>query len=162
MGENRGKKFEQVVRDSFNRIDDTYVLRLYDPQGGYSSVANPCDFIVFRHNRMYMIECKTIHGNTFPIFSNDPKKKFGNISTNQGYGMLRASQYGVVAGVIIWWVDRDVTRFIPIGEIEAMNYGGDKSIRYDTDRGILIDGKKKRVFFDYNMETFFENFENEG
>ena len=160
MAQNRGKQFEQVVKDSFEKDENTYVLRLYDPQGGYVSVANPCDFIIYRNHQMYMVECKSVHGNTFPIFSNDPKKRFGNISNNQMYSMLHATQRGVVAGVLVWWVDRDVTRFIEVQDIEALHSGGDKSIRFDTDRGTLIEGNKKRVFFDYNMESFFREFEN--
>ena len=53
---NRGKDFEAVVKEGIEKTG-TYVLRLYDPQGGYASVANPCDFIAFRNHKMFMIEC---------------------------------------------------------------------------------------------------------
>ena len=159
MAQSRGKEFEAIVKDCFEQVRDTYILRLYDPQGGYLSVANPCDFVVYRHKQMYMIECKSVHGNTFPIYGNDPKKKYGNISNTQWQGLLDATRYGVVSGVMIWWIDTDTTKFIPIQLIKQLRDSGAKSIRYDTDLGILIEGKKKRVFFDYDFEKFFSNFE---
>lgn len=160
-GVNRGKDFEAVVKEGLENTG-AYVLRLYDPQGGYASVANPCDFVVFHRNSigyadMYMIECKSLHGNTFSIYSNDPKKKYGKVSNTQWEGLLEARNKGVVAGVLIWWIDHDVTKFIPIEALNRIRNGGAKSIRYDID-AYSIDGKKKRIYFDYDFSDFFENF----
>jgi hypothetical protein len=105
-----------------------------------------------------------VHGNTLP---------FSNITDNQWEGMLKAAQHkGVIAGVICWWVDKDVTMFMPIQLLDYLHKKGDKSIRYDCDWNIgepgdkpftfknvyeciPIQGKKKRVFFDYDMNAFF-------
>lgn len=156
MAQNRGKQFEEVVKDCFNQCTDTYALRLYDPQGGYVAVANPCDFIFYHRPKMYMVECKTIHGNTLPIYSPDPKKPYGNISRTQWEGLLEASKYGVVAGVMCWWVDNDVTRFLPIQSLVAYRAAGSKSVRYDydLDNSLIIKGEKKRVFFNYDFTEF--------
>ena len=160
MGINRGKDFEAIVKESIERVGGAYILRLYDPQGGYVSVANPCDFVAYKRPQMFMIECKSVHGNTLPIFSNDPKKKYGNISNTQWEGMLAATEFGVVAGVLVWWIDRDVTRFIPVQQLHSIRETGAKSIRYDLDipDSILISGTKKRIYFDYDFSSFFENF----
>ena len=158
-GVNRGKDFEGIVKACMEEVSDTYVLRLYDPQGGYAGVANPCDFVVYHKQlQMYMIECKSLHGNTLSIFSNDPKKKYGKVSNTQWEGMLQATDYGVVAGLLVWWIDKDVTRFIPIQEAERLRSAGAKSIRYDADipNSIYIEGKKKRVYFDYDFQNFFQ------
>ena len=73
---------------------------------------------------------------------------------------MQATKSGVFAGVIIWWVDKDVTKFIPIQMLQAMKLKGAKSIRYDVVASsgyypIELTGKKKRVFFDYDMDAFF-------
>lgn len=155
MAVSRGKAFEDIVKECVEQVPDTYILRLYDPQGGYLSVSNPCDFIAYHGRQMYMLECKSLHDNTFSIFSNDPKKKYGKVSNTQWEGMLKATQFGVVAGLLIWWIDKDVTKFVPIQEAESLRNSGAKSIRFDTDKGIDIKGIKKRVYFDYDFTDFF-------
>lgn len=162
MSINRGKDFEGEVQTALEKDERTYVLRLYDPQGGYAGVANPCDFIVYHHDEwsvpeMYMLECKSLHGDRLSIYGNDPKKKYGKVSNKQWEGMLEASKHGVVAGVLIWWIDRDVTKFIPIQDLQRMREEGLKSIKYDV-QAFNIEGTKKRVYFDYDFKTFFENF----
>lgn len=157
MSVNRGKQFEDAVSKG---ISDTgsYVLRLYDPQGGYLSVANPCDFVVWNNHQMFMFECKSTHENTLSIYSNDPKRKYGKISNTQWEGMLEASKHGVVAGVVCWWIDKDVTKFIPIQRLQELREQGNKSVRYDIEGVYLIGGRKKRVLFDYDFQPFFEKF----
>ena len=157
MAVNRGKDFEAIVKDCFEQVPNTYILRLYDPQGGYVAVANPCDFVIYHDSKMYMLECKSVHDNLLPIYSPNPKKKYGNISNTQWEGMLEATKYGVVAGVLCWWIDKDVTRFLPIQSLEEYRNGGAKSIRYDFDLkdSIIINGSKKRIYFDYDFSNFF-------
>lgn len=155
MSTNRGKDFENVIRECFNKVPNTNVERMADPVQGYLGVRNHCDFIVYHKPQEYHIECKSVHGNTFP---------FSNLTKNQWEGLLEVSKIdGIIAGVIVWWVDKDVTRFIPIHVLQCMRdimlY---KSVRYDTiDVGPIYDikGKKKRVFFDYDMEEFFKEVE---
>lgn len=159
---NRGKVFEDIVKECLEKDPYTYALRLYDPQGGYAGVANPCDHIAFRelNSKFYMIECKSLHGNTLSIFGNDPKKKYGKISNTQWEEMSRASHYNVVAGVMVWWIDADVTKFIPIQALERIRNSGAKSIRYDLEipEGCIIEGEKKRVYFDYDFTSFFKKY----
>ena len=172
MAENRGKKFEAAVREAFEKVPDTSVIRLPDPTSGYLGIRNVSDYIVYHYPHQYFIECKSVHGNTLSIYSKDPKKKYGNITNNQWEGMLQEGmKYGVVAGVICWWIDHDITRFLPIQVLEYLRIRGDKSIRYDLEftatlwtpsttarRCPIIDitGKKKRVFFEYDMKNLFD------
>ena len=160
MAINRGKQFEDVIKTCIEKVGGVNVLRLHDQTNGYIGSKNPCDFIAYKYPYQYAIECKSIHGNTFP---------FSNITDNQFKELLKMSNVrGIVAGVIIWWVDKDVTLFIPIQTIQQMKSVGIKSIRYDvwddcegdTDI-VLISGIKKRVFFDYDFEQFFKEVEDD-
>ena len=156
--ENRGKKFEQIIRECFERVDGVSIDRLHDQTTGFRGSKNICDFIVYKEPYEYYFECKSIHGNTFP---------FTNITDKQWEGLFQKSKIqGVFAGVIVWWVDKDITLFIPIQELIAWRaIAGKKSIRYDD--GLYSDlecyplvGKKKRVFFDYDMEALLNAISN--
>lgn len=162
MAENRGKKFEGVIKEAFLKVPNTSVVRLPDPTSGYLGVRNISDFIVYHYPHQYFIECKSVHGNTLSIHSNDPKKWYGNITNNQWEGMWEMAHInGVIAGIICWWVDRDVTKFIPIQTLQRLKDNGYKSVKYTIDdlSVMNIPAKKKRVFFEYDMKSFFENVE---
>lgn len=159
MAINRGKAFERVIRDSFEKLHDVSVDRLHDQTSGYKSTsANPCDFIVYKKPHIYYLECKAIHKNTLNFEA--------HITKNQWDSLLEKSEIdGVVAGVLCWWVDHDITKFIPIQMLQAMKENGGKSIAHDCIacngyHAINISGVKKRVFFDYNMYDLFNAIEN--
>ena len=155
MAINRGKQFEEVVRQCFERVPNTSVIRLPDPTNGYLGIRNISDFIVYNYPNQYFIECKSVHGNTLP---------FSNITDNQWNGMLEMSKIkGVIAGVVCWWVDKDKTYFLPIQnlrvqreEFEKKSIGLDYILDSPRTNWIEIKGKKKRVFFDYDMADFIE------
>lgn len=164
MAVNRGKEFEECIRKSFLKVSDVSVDRLPDQMNGYKGGNNICDFIVYSYPYQYYIECKSVHGNTLSIYSNDEKRRYGNISNKQWEGLLEKSfVYGVVAGIICWWVDRGVTLFIDIRALETMRCSGYKSIRYDDDKWtnliFPLKGTKKRVFYDYDMKDFLKTIE---
>ena len=155
MAVNRGKQFEDVVREAFEKVPGVSIDRLHDQTTGWKGSSNICDFIVYREPYEYYFECKSVHGNTLP---------FRNISATQWNGLLEKSFIeGVTAGIICWWIDKDRTLFIPIQTLELMRTVDMKSVRYDaiddcdndTDM-IELKGKKKRVFFDYDMEAFLD------
>ena len=172
MGKNRGKSFEGHIEEAFEKISDVSVVRLHDQTTGYLGSSNHCDFIVYKKPYEYHIECKSVHGNTLSIHS-VPKKDskgvlhgfYGNITDTQWEGLLEKSKIpGVIAGVICWWIDKDVTVFLPIQMLQALKNMSKKSIRYDMEvfcdsngdgyATTAIKGKKKRIFFDYDMEDF--------
>ena len=162
MAQNRGKQFEEVVKKAFLKIPDVSIDRLHDQMNGYLGSSNIADFIVYKKPYEYYIECKSVHGNTLSICGNDPKHKYGNITNKQWEGLLEKSKIkGVIAGVLCWWVDKDVTKFIPIQTLVQLRQTEMKSVRYDL--GCLeimtVLGKKKKVFFDYDMEYFFHQIE---
>lgn len=146
--ENQGKQFEAVVREAFERVPNVSIDRLHDQTTGWKGSSNICDFIVYREPYEYYFECKSVHGNRLP---------FRNITDTQWRGLLEKSKIeGVFAGVICWWIDKDKTVFIPIQTLQKLLNSGNVSYRYDWDSYDVVEikGKKKRVFFEYNMEEF--------
>ena len=146
--QNYGKQFENVVREAFEKVPNVSIDRLHDQTTGWKGSSNICDFIVYREPYEYYFECKSVHGNTLP---------FRNISGTQWNGLLEKSFIeGVFAGIICWWIDKDRTLFIPIQTLQKLLNSGNVSYRYDWDSYDVVEikGKKKRVFFDYDMGEF--------
>ena len=153
-GLDRGKDFEIVIRKAFEAVPQTVVERLPDPTMGYLGVRNRSDFLIYSFPYQYYIECKTIQSYRLPMT---------NITFNQRVGMLEvAKTLGVVAGVMCWFIPEDRTIFMPIQTIEKYRLQGEKSINlrkiWDEDF-IEIQGKKKRVYFDYDMVKFIQTCE---
>jgi hypothetical protein len=167
---NRGKDFEGQVHDGFSKIEGVSIDRLPDPMAGYAGVKNICDFMVYKKPVQYYIECKSCYGNTFSIHSNDPKRKYGNITNNQWEGLLEKSKIpGVKAGILLWFIDHDLTVWLDIRLLQKHRDEGNKSVAYyldwvdftpETDRlWTKIVGTKRRVLFDYNFNYFLEEME---
>lgn len=155
---NRGKDFENVVLKAFENLKDVSIDRLIDPMGGYKGVRNISDYIIYRKPYELYLECKTCYGNTLP---------FSNITQNQWIGMLNKSGIdGCIAGVMIWFIDHNRTIFIPIQVLETAQILGLKSVNIKhLDEDVWdgnyydIQGTKKRIFFEYDMNRFLNELE---
>lgn len=140
---NIGKKFEEVVKKSLLEVTDISVDRIHDQTNGFKGSANVCDFFIYRYPYAYYMECKTVQEARLP---------FANISDNQWRGLYEKSKInGVHAGVICWYRNHNTTKYYDIRDLYEMKELGAKSIRFDSDVGITVSGKKKRVFYDYDM-----------
>lgn len=153
MAINRGKQFENLLKEQFEKIPNISIDRLYDVTTGYKNQNNPCDFIVYRAGNLNYFECKAIHGNTLNFKS--------HIRENQWDKLLAKSKiYGVNAGIICWFIDNDKTIYVDIEYLEMLRESGYKSfnINKDIDKIPLIEleGKKKRILFEYNLKKFLE------
>ena len=62
MAVNRGKQFEDVVREAFEKVEGVSIDRLHDQTNGFRGSQNICDFIVYKYPHQYYIECKSVHG----------------------------------------------------------------------------------------------------
>lgn len=159
MAYNYGKKFEDVVRGAFEKVPGVSIDRLHDQTTGWKGSTNICDFIVYREPYEYYFECKSVHGNTLP---------FSNITETQWNGLLEKSKIeGVFAGIICWFVNKNDTRFFPIQYLQKYKQLGCKSVAAfddsdDVVHPIEIKGKKKRVFFEYDMESFLNEIQYNG
>ena len=149
--ESLGKKFEKRFETDWVRCFPTsYLKRLYDQVSGYKTVSrNECDYISYVNGKLYLIELKTVKGNTFP---------FSNL---RQYDLLlkQAGKEGIVPCVIIWFYDRDTVLFVPVTVCRDMISEGKKSIRFDdfakNESIISIPSTKIRTFMesDYTKVT---------
>ena len=147
---NRGKAFEDVVKKSFDAVNGVSIDRLRDAAKKMKNVDNPSDFIVYKYPHEIYVECKSHKGNTLP---------FNCIRSQQMVQMMKKSYInGVKAGFIIWYIEKDITVWIDVRDVFSYWFNiGEKSINIkDIEKmnGIIIQGKKKRVYFDYDMEDF--------
>ena len=154
---NLGKKFEDVIKESFLKVPGVSIDRLRDAPRKMKNVDNPSDFIVYKYPHEIYVECKSHKGNTLP---------FSCIREEQIKGMTeKAKIEGVKAGVIVWFIDHDLTVWIPINEIVFWRDIGNKSINIkniqdkhiERIKHIVIQGKKKRIYYDYDMNKFLED-----
>lgn len=158
---NRGKDFENEIKSCFDLIPNVSVDRLPDPMGGYSGVKNICDFCVFQSPDNFYLECKCLYGNTLNYKS--------AISQNQWDGMLEKSKIPrCLAGIVVWFIDYDVTTFIPIQilaehrnkgnkSLNILNITGDNPSDYPQITHFPVPGVKKRVMFRYFGEDFLKS-----
>lgn len=145
---NRGKDFEKEIKSCLELVPNVSIDRLPDPVGGYSGVRNICDFTAFHAPDNFFIECKCLYGNTLNYK--------GAITQNQWDGMLEKSKIRrCVAGVVVWFIDYDVTAFVPIQYLTEHRNKGNKSLNILDITGdnsithFLLDGVKKRTMFRY-------------
>ncbi len=149
---NIGKKFEEAVRKSFELVPDVSIDRLRDAPKKLKGVDNPSDFIVYKKPHELYVECKSHRGNTLP---------FSCIRKEQLDGMSEKwLKPGVVAGFIIWFIDHDLTVWVSIDMIKTLMWFGYKSLNIkDLEKipHLVVPGKKKRIYFEYDMKQFLED-----
>lgn len=153
---NRGKAFEQRIKEACLSMPDVSVDRIPDQMGHYKGARNICDFIVYRYPTEYYLECKSVYDTSFPL---------SNITDDQLKGLVRKSNIpGVIAGIVVWFIDLDLTYFIPITYIRILKEADIKSINpkkdYWNELGtdlwkFPVSGKKDRVYYKYNLEPLF-------
>lgn len=148
---NKGKQFEQVIHQAFSKVPDVSIDRLRDAPRKLKGVDNPSDFIVYKKPHEVYVECKSHKGNTLP---------FSCIREEQWNGMLDKSEIaGVYAGVIIWFIDHDITVWVDITDLYLWKYDHVSLNIKDLDKipHLVVSGRKKRVYFDYDMNKFLED-----
>ena len=143
---NRGKQFESRFQKDWKRcFPNTLVLRLKDDTSGYyGNSKNPCDFICFPGNKLYMLEVKSHYTNRFPFSA------FTQYDTLITYKDCK----DVEIGLIVWFIDFDRVIYFPLESIIKMREDGLKSINLNKVEElnkynhIEIPSQKKRVFLE--------------
>ena len=154
---NRGKQFEARIQAAFECVPNCVAWRLKDQIGKYKHVSNPCDFFFYKKPTFYAIECKSVKGASLPFTNIREKEQIDDLHELHG-------KYGVVAGFIIWFIDKDETVFVSHEVIYLMYKSGKKSIslnaihELDSEDWCVIDGKKRRTYYDYDVSVFLEKF----
>lgn len=154
MSKNDGKAFEKLIRDKLKTIRNVSVDRIND-NVGYAGAYNIADLIVYRKPCKFYLELKTIKGTSFP---------FSNINLNALMDMQYAQLVdGVGCYFIIWFKDLDKTIAISSEELYIKIHGyNKKSIGVNSFKDfefIEVNGKKKRKFYDYDLEQLLDKLE---
>jgi len=107
----RGKEFEKRFESDWNKsVPDSLCYRLYDTMGGYKAISNVGDFICYKYPFIYLLDCKSIQGNTLPFSDLRQYEK-----------MLEYKDLtGVFVGFIVWFVDHDRVLWIPVQTMEKI------------------------------------------
>ncbi len=144
-----GKNFESIFKAQMSKVENVYVMRLYDQVSFKYGSKNPCDFIVYRYASMYFIELKTCQGASLP------RKNITDFQMTEMYKAVKTK--GIKAYVICWFYDKDVCRAFPIEYLHRIFFKEKKkSVRYDDEKGILISGTKLRSYFVWHWEDLFD------
>ena len=154
MAVNRGKDFEKVIKKAFELQPNLSVDRFPDPMAGYAGIRNICDFGVYFYPHYYYLECKAIRGNTLNFNS--------QITQDQWNGLLAKSKIrGIRAGIIVWFIEHDITVYVSIQVLELLKSNGAKSLHINDllenkIHFIKIKAKKKRVLYEYDISDILE------
>lgn len=141
-----GKQFEQVFKENWIKsFPYGFITRINDQMSGYKNTSrNICDFICFNNGLLFLIECKTIKGNTFPLSNLTQYSKL----------VKKVGIKGVRAGVIIWFYEHEnKILYIPISTFTKIKEEGLKSfnvkmIGNEAYPSVVIPSVKKKVFYD--------------
>ena len=137
---NLGKPFENRFAKDWKRcFPNTLIYRLPDQQSGYAGggSSNPCDFFCFTGNELLMVECKAHKGASIP-FTAIPQ--YDRMLDYKGLEKT-------YPGVVIWFYEKDIVRWVSIEEMEKMVNDGEKSI------GLRMIDDKKPYKKSYNIIT---------
>ena len=144
MSQNRGKNFELKLRTDLKKcFPNSFIFRLNDQLTGYKVTSqNPCDFILFTHGKLFLLEAKSHSGASLP---------FSCITQYE-----RLLQYenipNLYRGVVLWLPEKDIVMYIPITTITKMKKDGKKSVGLKAiEEGYnikIIPSIKKRIYLD--------------
>lgn len=144
-----GKKFEVKFREDWvTSFPNTFIYRLPDQQSRYKGGSrNPCDFICYNNEHLYLIECKSHKGNTIP---------FSNL---RQHDLLKTYENCAITGYICWFIEHGRVLFIPTQAVSKMMADGLKSININKLKNydhVEIPSKKKRIFLDSDYKILVE------
>lgn len=168
---NPGKVFERNFKASlpddvmcYRPPDAGQLLYRYNVSADEKQNA-PCDFMIYDGDRLFMFELKSIK--TKAITVGIDKETKGEIKYHQILSLRYHSQFrNVEAGFIVDFRYSDMTYYIPIQSFDRMMEDiGKKSFNEKDLAGydyLLIDKKKLRVNYRYNIGKLLEDIKQHG
>lgn len=151
MSKGIGKIFEDEIKQSIPK--EYYCERYKDDTAGFHGVSNPADFRLYKYPYLFLFELKTHKGKSLPL---------EKIRDNQIRGMMNAIRNkGIYGGFIINFRDLEETYFVSVGCVwNFIQLSSRKSIpvEYCRQAGILIQQKKKRVRYSYELGELLHSF----
>lgn len=171
---NEGKNFESIIKS--NAPSYLKVTRIPDPPQSFTqrsdtrfSKKNPYDFDIFDslHRINYCWELKSVGRKylTYHTSEDDEKeKKSANIQWHQIEGLTKVSEYdNVIAGFLLnFRLDNgeQLLYFLNIKDFNSFRKNTNKKSLNIMDvalcGGIRINGEKKRVNYNWNLDDFLE------
>lgn len=151
MAYSLGKKFEARVKGDWDTsLPDNTIIRLPDQQSRYYGQSrNPCDYLGFAFDKLFMIECKETKENTF------------NFAKLTQYEELLSydNKLGTYPGVLLWFSKHDVVIWANVRTIKQMKDDGKKSInikdvRENTYGLYIISTERLRTFMRIDFNCF--------
>lgn len=153
MANNKGKAFEaRFAQDWKKCFPNTFLFRLHDLTTGYKvTSAQPCDYLAYNHNQLFMLECKSHEGNTIPFTAIPQYERLLNYKDLEGVNPF----------IIIWFMDHNTIVAVPIKEAEKMIKDGKKSVNIKmllekTYNIIEIPSVKKRTFLESDYTVLLQ------
>lgn len=151
MPYNIGVVFEQKFKeDWYKSFPNSLCFKIYNNQSGYLEINNYCDFICYDGKRMYMIDCKSHKGASFPLSAFPQFERLNGLKTIPN----------LITGIVLWLYEKDKVYFIPTYTFEKAKNNKLKSINPKTiDRELYyileIPSVKLRTFMnsDYSVLT---------
>lgn len=128
MPYNIGVEFEHKFKEDWKKsFKNSLCFKIYNQMSGYKTVNNYCDYICYDGERMYMIDCKSCKGASFP-FSDFPQYE-------RLIGLKNVRN--LITGVVLWLYEKDSVWFIPTFTFEKAKKNKLKSINPKTiDRSV--------------------------
>ena len=173
MSKSVGKQFEKNFSDSLPSY--CYVHRLRDSAQSFNNSKNmsfawnnECDFFVFdsKHRLFYAVECKSTKYKSLSVQLNKEDESSKMIKYHQIESLTKISKFdNTRAGFFINFRDEinntERTYFINIVDFNNMMININKASFNEMDiilnHGVKIDGKRKRVYFSWDIDKFLES-----
>ena len=152
MAVSKGKQFEAKIKEQLEALPDVLVERLYDVMNGYSKIKTPADFIVYKGDLLYYVECKSIHGPSIPL---------DNLTQLEELEKRCAKNPNVRGVFLIWFVDKQITYCVDCKYVREQLKQGLKRFNYLTllntqDSGFcVLQGVYKRVYGVYDFTNLW-------
>ena len=161
------KNVGKVFEDNWKKSCPTWLFVYRPPDASQSfdmgsklrfSNKSPCDYFLYNGERLWTIELKSVAGTS--ISFEREKEDNGVIHFYQVENLKNFSEYkNVVSGFLVDFRGSDNTYFLNIKEWDALINSIDKKSFNETDllkfaNPILIDKKKLKVNYRYNVEKF--------
>jgi len=156
VAQSEGKLFEQAIKNSVPK--DCYYYRFIDNAASFSGGENTrftsynlCDGMIMTKDILYLMELKSHKGTSLPLSC---------IRKNQIEGMKKIEHPRIRAIFIINFRDKEKTYAIDAKQLGIFIETTERKsipIAWCEENGILIDARKKKVRYLYNLEKFFED-----
>ena len=133
-------------------MPNSLCYRLYDTMSGYVSIGNVGDFICYKYPYIYLLDCKSIKGNTLP-FSDlrqyDKMLDYKDIT-------------GVFVGFIVWFIDHDKVLWVPVQTMKKIKDENLKSFNINKMKPedyfyLELPSKKLRTFMDTDYSVLVDH-----